>query len=120
MNKSVFFAKLKQGNATKYDNLSVRVFDDILVNRGDAYSPVTGEFVAPTDGIYIFVGTVLFKTGGTLWFKLDQNNSTTMLTKMTGETGRFRERHTMRKGDKVLAKLMGSYNSGYFYVFTIG
>ncbi|XP_055956014.1 cerebellin-3 [Patella vulgata] len=35
------------------------VFDEIVVNNGDAYDPYTGVFTAPVDGVYHFASTVL-------------------------------------------------------------
>ena len=33
-------------------------FDKVLYNAGNAYSPLTGLFTAPTDGTYLFYGHV--------------------------------------------------------------
>lgn len=43
-------------------NLPVKTtlkFDDVLLNKGNAYDPTTGVFTAPEDGVYSFEWTFL-------------------------------------------------------------
>ncbi|KAK7482072.1 hypothetical protein BaRGS_00026656 [Batillaria attramentaria] len=35
------------------------LYDDVLLNLGHGYHNVTGQFVAPVSGVYMFMGTVL-------------------------------------------------------------
>ncbi|KAJ8302275.1 hypothetical protein KUTeg_021262 [Tegillarca granosa] len=36
-------------------------FENVLLNEGNGYNSATGEFTAPTDGVYVFSWTILTK-----------------------------------------------------------
>ena len=54
--KVAFFAK-RTTPATNVGNFQAIAFDQVKVNLGNAYSGINGEFIAPTDAIYVFSWT---------------------------------------------------------------
>ena len=62
-------------NAYWIDDLSpaagqTMVFSRILVNEGDAYNNITGEFTAPVDGTYSFSAQMCFANNQNLYFDI--------------------------------------------------
>lgn len=121
MSKSVFFAKLKKGDATKgHHSTLVEIFDDIQVNRDNAYSD--GYFIAPMDGIYYFTVRVTFKLFGKLHLNVRKTNSFSRYETSTNDkpkTGILRTIQMLNQGNRVSANFYGSCDSGDFYGFLL-
>ncbi|KAJ8302277.1 hypothetical protein KUTeg_021264 [Tegillarca granosa] len=54
----VAFTALKSSSSTKD---GVIRFENVLLNEGNGYNSATGEFTAPTDGVYVFSWTIITK-----------------------------------------------------------
>ncbi|XP_031614943.2 collagen alpha-2(VIII) chain-like [Oreochromis aureus] len=57
-----------------FDTDVTMIYNEMLVNIGNAYSPVTGVFTAPVSGVYFF--TMFCHSGGShrTWLHLYKNN----------------------------------------------
>ena len=56
------------------DNAYIVKFDDVKINRGDAYNPSTGIFTAPRKGLYQFSCMILGQKNQTFHFQLNKND----------------------------------------------
>ncbi|KAK6178136.1 hypothetical protein SNE40_012957 [Patella caerulea] len=55
----VSFSARVRANKSFLGPTAAIVFDEIIVNNGEAYDPYSGVFTAPVDGVYHFASTVL-------------------------------------------------------------
>ena len=68
-------------------NQQTVVFGDIIINMGSAYSPTTGRFTAPTDGVYGFAWTVVTDTGSRFHSELVVDGQTKLYMYADGTNG---------------------------------
>nr|QCO31675.1 C1q [Sinonovacula constricta] len=55
LNSGVAFSAILQHNLDNLGDEQTLIFDDVLVNDGQGYNRQTGAFIAPTQGVYMFV-----------------------------------------------------------------
>lgn len=130
----IAFAAMKNddGNSVSGDY----VFDDILVNTGNAYSNTTGKFTAPVAGNYFFTtaiqiygvadttnSTVYFRKNGSQYPSVDSSNGVQSIINKVSTT--YHNTHNLSSviplavGDTInvyttAARGMQSHFSGYF------
>lgn len=64
------------------------VFDNVVTNKGDAYNPHHGIFVAPVTGTYVFTPTILAYNNAEVWCDLVVNNVAVARTYARGTDNR--------------------------------
>ena len=57
----VAFTAVRTSNI--YNSIVKIVFDKVITNVGGAYSNTTGTFTCPTDGVYVFIWTLMTMDG---------------------------------------------------------
>jgi hypothetical protein len=103
-------------------------FEDVRVNRGQGYNPLTGIFTAPRKGLYHISCLILGNNGHVVHYQLSKNNAvytngySTMGAYTSSTISSLVE---MKKGDRVFIKHRTSFTeqihgahystfSGYF------
>lgn len=97
---------------------STIVFDRVLNNIGNAFSPITGAFTAPRDGVYVFFTHIM---GGprAMEIYLKKNISGVMWLYSSGSVyGRDANMVvlSLTKGDKITVAKYGNFGQPPFYV----
>ena len=79
------------GNSQTLNNLPagrILVFDKVITNKGGAYNPTNGAFVAPFDAVFAFSWTIVVHTGNKInVFLMRNGNSQGLAQAADGSTG---------------------------------
>ena len=97
------------------------VFNDVLINAGNAYDPSTGIFIAPNGGAYYFTSTILTMEPSTVVMKLYVNDAPKMFmytscTSVPNNSATNSLIVNLEKGDLVRIKKSESFGSRSFYI----
>lgn len=94
------------------------IFDAVITNHGQAYSPTTGEFTAPVDGMYVFF-THIMGAPRTMEMCVKKNKQTVLWLYSSG-LGYGRDANmvviSLVKGDKVKVVKHGPWGQTPFYI----
>ncbi|KAK3106363.1 hypothetical protein FSP39_018525, partial [Pinctada imbricata] len=103
--KDTYFSVSKKQSTTLSAQNQKIIFDDVLVNRANAYDKSTGVFTCPRRGDYKFSFTILKTTSAKSHIFLMVNNNIQLVTYTPGR--HIHETHngdiilSLQKGDKV-------------------
>ncbi|XP_061177026.1 complement C1q-like protein 4 [Saccostrea echinata] len=81
-----FQAKLTKNQRSLSGN-SIIIFTTTTLNAGHAYSPLTGIFTAPEDGIYVFSWNVLAHAGNVFHTEIVLNGNAVAQNHADGRSG---------------------------------
>ncbi|KAK2166601.1 hypothetical protein LSH36_37g03016 [Paralvinella palmiformis] len=100
------------------------IFDDVLLNEGDAYNATSGLFTSPIDGVYVFTLDIRSMRGTLASVKVMRNDRVVHSIRANGRNtgdegaGSGTVAIFLSRGDDVYAKLF--YETGYTYVKKMG
>ncbi|XP_062580098.1 complement C1q tumor necrosis factor-related protein 3-like [Saccostrea cucullata] len=108
-----FQAKLTKNQRSLPENAIV-IFETTTLNAGYAYSPLTGIFTAPEDGIYFFSWNILAHAGGVFHTEIVYNGKPVAHNHADGRSGSSHYASGsstavigMKRKDQVWIKAMG-------------
>lgn len=82
-------------------------FDTVLLNEGNGYSGSTGQFTAPTKGVYVFDWTITVDNGDTFFTEIVKNGSAFGYNNCAAKSQNYERncsttsRIRLKRGDKV-------------------
>lgn len=126
-NVIAFHANLKSHLNNVPVNSTIK-FENVQLNKGNGYDPITGIFTAPEDGVYSFSWSFLSQAGGTVYIAGVVDNADHAHTCIETQQSKFINTsghllYELRKGNKVWIRtwhIPATFIHGGFYTYFSG